>query len=290
MTGLFILLLLFLFNSSPGFSSDSGANSSHVNSYGEKTMIKKGSKKPPKIKLFEANTLVLPSGENLSTTFEDWKDIEYLFIRKDATVLDNFYYRDLTHHFTHQLPGSAILHDKDYMDLTFADCPGANTPMAPLLEKAHNDQLDECFRSCFHLEEKVIWRWPEPHERVYHRPGNGLVGVFLEHLRFGFNPRYHQFIKCLCKFHYGILIFKLSPNAIKWIIWFLGCNVKGYLPTFKLFHQLFSLAKSNMAPLYEFWFRYEECGFKKRGPNPIVKLGSLKGWHEQWVFVQFEDL
>lgn len=71
-------------------------------------MAKKSSKRPGKLKLSEAPTLVLPPGETLSTPNGDWRDIEYLFVQKDDTVPGSFYYRDLTPYFKNRLPGSAI--------------------------------------------------------------------------------------------------------------------------------------------------------------------------------------
>lgn len=64
--------------------------------------------------------------------------------------------------------------------------------------------MDDVLCSLFHLNASFEWRWPEPYEKMYHRPEDGYVGIWLEHLRFGFHPRNHQFLKNLCKYEYGI--------------------------------------------------------------------------------------
>lgn len=239
--------------------------------------MSKRPRKPAKTKLSKLPTYILPEGETLSTPFGMWRDVQFLFVKKDSSTSDDYYNRDLSESLK-TAPGGPILYDKGSMDEELTGLPGANTPMAPLLSIAESGKLDECFRACFHLDDKVVWRWPEPHERVYHRPGDGLVGMFLEHLRSRFNPRCHQFVKCLCKFQYEIPPSQLVPNAVKWIMWFLGCcNVKGYLPTFRLFHYIFTLAKSNLEPLYELRFNYDRCSFKKGGAMPVTMMSSLKG-------------
>lgn len=110
--------------------------------------------------------------------------------------------------------------------------------------------MDRVVRVVFHLGPEVEWRWPEPGERVYDRK-DGWVGVWVEILRSGWNPRCHQFVKHLFKYVYKLSIMQIAPNRIKWVIWFLAaCEKMGYQPTFKLFHQIFYYAKSNKKPLY----------------------------------------
>lgn len=105
-------------------------------------------------------------------------------------------------------------------------------------------------------------------------------------------PSIHQFTKSLCRDVYGIPFTQLSPNSVKWISWFLGCcQVKNYLPTFKLFHHLFRIKKSTSSPLYELMFRMDECGFPADKPTiPVTMLNSLRGWHQEFIFIRDGDL
>lgn len=115
--------------------------------------------------------------------------------------------------------------------------------------------------------------------------------MWLEHLRSGYGPRCHQFVKSLCLFEYGIPITQLTPNAVKWISYFLGCCEKaGVLPTFKLFHHVFQLVHSNNVPMYEFRFRGKACGYPSSASKPLVMLPTLKGWNGEFAFLRGVDI
>lgn len=112
-------------------------------------------------------------------------------------------------------------------------------------------EMDRIVRATCHLDSKISWRWPEPAERIYDRPVHGYVGVWLEHLWSRWNPRCHQFVKHLFKYVHKISIMQVTPNGVKWITWFLACcNKMGFQPTFKRFHQIFFVVRSNHLPLY----------------------------------------
>ncbi|KAK1369518.1 hypothetical protein POM88_035610 [Heracleum sosnowskyi] len=152
-------------------------------------------------------------------------------------------------------------------------------------------QMDKLVRGAFHLGPEISWRWPRPGERIYHRPSDGYVGVWLETLRSGWNPRSHMFIKHLCKYVYKISIMQITPNGVKWMTWFLvACHKMGYQPTFRLFHQLFKLVQSNKEPLYEIRFRAEECGYPSGTAKPVIQQSTLKYWNGEVIFLKVLDL
>lgn len=118
-----------------------------------------------------------------------------------------------------------------------------------------------------------------------------FVGVWMEHLQSGRNPRCHQFVKYLSKYVYKISIMQLTPKGVKWISWFLACCYKsGFQPTFKLFHQLFVLIRSNHLPLYELHFQAVECDYGPRKANPVIMQTLLKFWNREGIFLKSLDL
>lgn len=68
-----------------------------------------------------------------------------------------------------------------------------------------NTEMDKIVRAAFYLVPEVEWRWPKPGERIYDRPAD-YVEVWLEHLRPGWNPSYHQFVNYFFKCVYKISI------------------------------------------------------------------------------------
>lgn len=146
-------------------------------------------------------------------------------------------------------------------------------------------------QAAFHLGPEVEWRWRRPGERIYYHTGEGYVGVWLEHLRTGWNPRCHQFVKHLFKYVYKISIMQLTPNGVKWISWFLSCCDKMCnQPTFRLFHKLFFVMKSNHLPLYELRFWATECGYNSGLSKPVFQQSSLKYWSGELIFLKRLDL
>lgn len=211
---------------------------------------------------------VLPPGESLSENQGYWRETKFYFVRKNPEIPDSFYYHDLSFEFQdRQEFGHSGLYDKEAMDAEFRIYPHVTYLVLPLRDEANVPEMDEVFCSVFHLDASFEWRWPEPHEKVYHRPGDGYVGIWLEHLRSGFHPRRHQLLKHLCKYEYGILIMQLMPNAVKWIIWFLGtCNTQGtyLLSNFSIIYLgLFILTIS----------RFMSCIFGVR--SAVMVMGTL---------------
>ena len=84
---------------------------------------------------------------------------------------------------------------------------------------------------------------------------------------------------------------QFSPNSIRWMNWFLGvCHKQKILPTFKLFHTIFRVQRSTLHPMFELHFAGERLGFGKGSTKPVVNLTSLKGWHQEFIFIKGGDL
>lgn len=151
--------------------------------------------------------------------------------------------------------------------------------------------MDQAVRAAFQLGPDIEWRWPKPGEKIFHRPEDGFVPVWLEHLWSGWHPRNHLFFKHLFKYVYKISPMQITPNGLKLMTWFLACCNKSKLqPTFKLFHQLFNLVKSSFKPLYELRFRFAECGFGPGHTKPIMQQSSLKHQNREIILLKGLDL
>lgn len=132
-------------------------------------------------------------------------------------------FRDLSWEYDHrQELGHPDHYDKDQMDIDFRELPGVNSPPAPLKPIAQSVELEVALKVVFQFDDDFEWRHPGPDERIYHRPGDGYIGISLEHLRAGFRPRIHHFFKALCKDVYYLPIQQLVPNSVRWIVWFIG--------------------------------------------------------------------
>lgn len=84
---------------------------------------------------------------------------------------------------------------------------------------------------------------------------------------------------------------QLTTNGVKWISWFLAsCDKSGFQPTFKVFHHLFVLIRSNHQPLYELRFRAAECGYGPGQAKPVIMQSSLKFWNGELIFLRGLDL
>lgn len=198
-------------------------------------------------------TLDIGSDGTLCQEDGSWKGTEYLFIRGENRANKEFCFRDLSWTYDNRQELRHPDHyDKGQMDRDFGHLPRVSSPPRVLKAVARTAELEAVLKVVFHFDEGFEWRLPAPEERVYYLLGDGYIGVYLEHHRAGYRPRSHHFLKALCKDEYQIPIQQLVPNTVRWIIWFIGyCNTTGYQPTFKLFHTLFKLQKSIVAPLYE---------------------------------------
>ncbi|KAK1365436.1 hypothetical protein POM88_040997 [Heracleum sosnowskyi] len=235
-----------------------------------------------------------PRGGVLSTPDGYWSDTSYFFVKKDPAIEEEFYYRDFSicyrsrQEFGHPGPYNESEFDAAFSKMGISEAP---YPLKEKFASLPDTQMDKLVRAAFHLGSEISWRWPQPGERIYHRPANGYVGVWLETLRSGWNPRCHQFIKHLCKYVYKISIMQITPNGVKWMTWFLSsCNKMGYQPTLRLFHQLFKLVQSNKEPLYEIRFRAEECGYPSGTAKPVIQQSTLKYWSGELIFLKGLDL
>ncbi|KAL8156505.1 hypothetical protein AgCh_001560 [Apium graveolens] len=224
---------------------------------------------------------------------QEWQEVmlESYFLAAVQAIRRKVSMRDLT---TVYRPGGIEPYDGARMDQLFYNAPGTEyvpAPRHPDLSEYTFEQIDDLVKAVFHFGDGMEWRWPEPHERVYHRPVGGWVAIPLEHLR-SMRPNLHQFTMSLCRDVYGIPFTQLAPNSVKWVSWFLACcHVKKYLPMFKLFHYLFKIKKSTLPPIFEFTFNIYGCGFPPDAKKaPVFMLNSLRGWHQEFIFVRGWDL
>ena len=244
--------------------------------------------------LTELRVKQVPDNQVPCTPDGRWIDSKPFFITKTETVNDVFYHRDMsTCYKRYQEDAHPGPYDEAEFNSRFADL-GMSTPPYPLKESflnAREEDIDGAVRSAFQLGSEIQWRWPEPHERIYHRPADGFVPVWLEVLRSGWHPRWHVFFKHLCKYVYKISPMQITPNGIKWTTWFLAaCNKSKIQPTFRLFHHLFTLVKSSVKPLFELRFRYAECGFGPGHTKPVMQQSSLKHWNRELILLKGVDL
>ena len=184
-------------------------------------------------------------------------------------------------------------YDEAEFDERFRKLPGVRAPypVRSHIREVSQDAADRMIRVAFELPPEVEWRWPEPGEKIYHRPADGFIPVWMEHLRSGWNPRWHVFFKHLCKYGFKVSPMQMTPNAIKWMTWFLlACNKMNYYPTLKLFHMLFQFKKFGVKPLYELRFRSKECGFGPGFISPVIHQSSLKHWNGEILMLKGLDL
>lgn len=69
--------------------------------------------------------------------------------------------------------------------------------------------------------------------------------------------------------------------------WFLAfCNKSKYQPTFRIFHQFFTLVPSNIKRLYELCFKAAECGFGSSQAKPMIPQSLLKHWNGKMIMLK----
>ena len=223
-----------------------------------------------------------------------WMDTKSYFITKAPLADEREFYRGIASFYKFKHPNGPLgPYNKEEFDRRFKEYAVSR---APYTVKSSFRELpwevqDRLIRVAFQLPDAVEWRFPEPEERIFHRPADGFVPVWMEHLRSGWNPRWHLFFRHLCKYEYKCSPMQITPNAIKLMTWFLcACNKMGYQPTFKLFHILFQFKKSGEKPLYELRFRSKECGFGPDFLKPVMHQSSLKNWNREVLMLKGLDI
>ncbi|KAL8091504.1 hypothetical protein AgCh_033937 [Apium graveolens] len=204
-------------------------------------------------------------------------------------------------------PGGREPYNGARMDWLFYNALGTGyvpAPRHPDLSEYTFQQIDDLVKVVFHFGDDMERRWPEPHERSsesnsehFDFPGNPLDTERIEYKidkRNRIKLPIHERIGNVPQFPVGVdaIVAELALNSVKWVSWFLACcHVKKYLPTFKLFHYLFKIKKSTLPPLFEFTFNINGCGFPADAKSaPVFMLNSLRGWHQEFIFVRGGDL
>ena len=275
-------------------SSDSDLDANQTLADHIRVRMEKSASTSSRVILGRLEVVEVEPNQLISTPDGLWFETKSYFIKKPSRVPDEYYYRSLRGCYRDRHPHGALdPYNKEDFDRRFEKLPVNRAPFAlkPDLAEALREVMDRSLRVAFQLPPEVEWRWPEPGERIYHRPSDGFVPVWLEHLRSGWGPRWHNFFRHLCKYVYRCSPMQITPNGIKWMSWFLiCCNQQNLQPTFKLFHQLFLLVKSGQQPLYELRFRAAECGYPDAIPKPVVHKDSLKYWNQEILLLKGLDL
>ncbi|KAL8114633.1 hypothetical protein AgCh_021479 [Apium graveolens] len=221
-----------------------------------------------------------------------WVENLGYFISKSEEIENSFYFRSIRSGYARQLNAHPEPYDREAFDRKFVDS---------IVSKEHYELKDEyaaldyaaqdsAVRAAFQLDPRVEWRWPTPDERAHHRAADGFISVWLEHLRSGWNPHWHLFLKHLGKYVYKLSPMQITPNGIKWMTWFIAtCNQFKVQPTFKLWHHIFHLVRSSQFPLYELRFRAPECGYGG-SYRPVIQQSSLKYCNGELIMLRGLDL
>lgn len=135
-------------------------------------------------------------GETLGRGDGSWDDVDYQFVEcRESPAPLEYYYRDLSEVYggPDGTEGRDPYHQAK-LDIMFLNSAGTHYPCLPIQARVRSmypdSRKDDAVRAAFHFDEGYSWRWPKPHERIYHRPAGGYVGISLEHLR-GMRPTLH---------------------------------------------------------------------------------------------------
>ncbi|XP_074365858.1 uncharacterized protein LOC141706878 [Apium graveolens] len=221
-----------------------------------------------------------------------WVENLGYFVTKSEEIENSFYFRSIRSGYARQENAGPGSYDREAFDRKFANSIVAKEhyELKDEYSGLDNEAQDSAVRAAFQLDRRIEWRWPTPDERAHHRPADGFVPIWLEHLRSGWNPHWHLFLKHLCKYVYKISPMQITPNGIKWMTWFIAtCNQFKVQPTFKLWHHIFHLVRSSQFPLYELRFRAPECGYGG-SYRPVIQQSSLKFWNGELIMLRGLDL
>lgn len=145
---------------------------------------------PPRVRNPEytvAETLQLGPGETLGRGDGTWEDIDFYFVRSgDNPPSSEYYYRNLSRVFGGpDGSGGREMYNQADLDRKFLSALGTRYLCASLQKGLSftSTQIDDALKAIFQFPDGFEWRWPEAHERIYHRPLGGYIGVSLEHLR-----------------------------------------------------------------------------------------------------------
>lgn len=145
----------------------------------------------------------------------------------------------------------------------------------------------------FPIEGSYKWRPAAADERLFHRR-DGHIGVSVELLRAGLRFPLPKFLIELFVQQFKCAITQFSPNAIRWILWYIAaCHRRGLQPTFKDFFALFTVRASGAQPFFELAFCSSNSIIGSRiRPNfkPLILPKTMKTWQNEFLFVQGADL
>ncbi|KAK9672678.1 hypothetical protein RND81_12G116600 [Saponaria officinalis] len=121
---------------------------------------------------------------------------------------------------------------------------------------------------------------PGPEDSVC-QPLASCTSVFLKQLEFGLRFPLHPFISLLLR-RANVAITQLRPLAIRTMVaWTWVCLFKGRGLSVDVFRSLYNL-KIGTGPSEGYWSLYTESGYC----TSYLKLTSVKGWRERWLFIR----
>ncbi|KAL8145306.1 hypothetical protein AgCh_003483 [Apium graveolens] len=97
--------------------------------------------------------------------------------RKSDEIENNFYYRSIRSGYARQPNAAPGPYNEEEFDRKFVGSIVVKEPYELKEEYAALDHAaqDSSVRAAFQLDPRIKWRWPEPGERIYHRPADGFV-------------------------------------------------------------------------------------------------------------------
>ncbi|KAL8091540.1 hypothetical protein AgCh_033969 [Apium graveolens] len=116
-----------------------------------------------------------------------WVENLGYFVTKSEEIENSFYFRSIRSGYARQENAGPGPYDREAFDRKFANSIVAKEHYESKDEYAgiNNEAQDSAVRAAFQLDRWIEWRWPTPDERAHHRPADGFVPVWLEHLRSG---------------------------------------------------------------------------------------------------------
>lgn len=135
-----------------------------------------------------------PTGGVFSTFDDFWVNTKYFFVKKSPSINQTFYCMSLRYSYKNRHEaGRPGPYDKSDFDRAFSRMVIGKSPyhLKDKFSSLPLTEMNRVVRAAFHPYSEISARWPEPEERIYDRLVGGYIGVWLEHLRSGWNPRCH---------------------------------------------------------------------------------------------------
>lgn len=88
----------------------------------------------------------------------------------------------------------------------------------------------------FSISDGYFWREAGEKDKLYHHFDDGSQCISVTHFKSGLRLPMHKFMVDLFRYQFRCPVTQLTPNAIKYILWFIvSCEARGKQPTYKAF-------------------------------------------------------